>query len=231
MLMQRGARSASIICAGISHLRSGTAGTKTLFCARDHFGIKPFYYADLDDQFLFSSVLDCVRLHPDVSDTLNETAIGDFLLFGLNYDGATTAFRDVRRLLPAHSLTIKKDEFFLKRYWSPPTQGRIRYRDANDYIEQFKILLQAAVKDRVRTDRVGVLLSGGLDSAAVATTARAVSKGRRRKSRFAGLYARIRIIDSRSRWGTCEGNCGILEYPGALSRSGPFAAVRRLGSR
>ncbi|HEY2108431.1 MAG TPA: asparagine synthase C-terminal domain-containing protein, partial [Candidatus Acidoferrales bacterium] len=48
---------------------------------------------------------------------------------------------------------------------------------ANDYIEQFKILLQAAVKDRVRTDRVGVLLSGGLDSAAVATTARAISKG------------------------------------------------------
>jgi asparagine synthase (glutamine-hydrolysing) len=150
---------------------------KTLFCARDHFGIKPFYYADLDDQFVFSSVLDCVRLHPDVSDALNETAIGDFLLFGLNYDGATTTFRDVRRLLPAHSLTIKKDEFFLRRYWSPPTQGRIRYRDANDYIEEFKILLQAAVKDRVRTDRVGVLLSGGLDSAAVATTARAVSNG------------------------------------------------------
>jgi asparagine synthase (glutamine-hydrolysing) len=121
-------------------------------------------------------VLDCVRLHPDVSDTLNETAIGDFLLFGLNYDGATTTFRDVRRLLPAHSLTIKKDEFFLKRYWSPPTHGHIRYRDANDYIEQFKILLQVAVKDRVRADRVGILLSGGLDSAAVATTARAVSK-------------------------------------------------------
>jgi len=149
---------------------------KTLFCARDHFGVKPFYYADLDDQFVFSSVLNCVRMHPDVSDTLNETAIGDFLLFGLNFDDATTAFSDVRRLLPAHSLTITQDEFFLKRYWRPPTNGRIRYRDANDYIEQFKILFQAAVKDRIRTDRVGILLSGGLDSAAVATTARTLSK-------------------------------------------------------
>jgi len=149
---------------------------KTLFCARDHFGVKPFYYADLDDQFVFSSVLNCVRMHPDVPDTLNETAIGDFLLFGLNFDDATTAFRDVRRLLPAHSLTITQDEFFLKRYWRPPTNGRIRYRDANDYIEQFKILFQAAVKDRIRTDRVGILLSGGLDSAAVATTARTLSK-------------------------------------------------------
>jgi asparagine synthase (glutamine-hydrolysing) len=149
---------------------------KTLFCARDHFGVKPFYYADLDDQFVFSSVLNCVRMHPDVSDALNETAIGDFLLFGQNFDDATTAFRDVRRLLPAHSLTVKKDEFFLKRYWSPPTNGRIRYREADDYIEQFKILLQSAVKDRIRADRIGILLSGGLDSAAVATTARALSK-------------------------------------------------------
>jgi asparagine synthase (glutamine-hydrolysing) len=150
---------------------------KTLFCARDHFGVKPFYYADLDDQFVFSSVLNCVRMHPDVSDTLNETAIGDFLLFGINFENATTAFRDMRRIPPAHSLIVSKDEFFLRRYWSAPTNGRIRFRDANDYIEQFKILLQAAVKDRVRTDRVGVLLSGGLDSAAVASTARAISKG------------------------------------------------------
>jgi asparagine synthase (glutamine-hydrolysing) len=150
---------------------------KTLFCARDHFGVKPFYYADLDDQFVFSSVLDCVRLHPDVSDALNETAIGDFLLFGMNFDYATTSFRDVRRLSPAHSLIVSKDEFFLKRYWSPPTNGRIRYRNADDYLEHFKILLQAAVKDRLRTDRVGVLLSGGLDSASVATTVRALAKG------------------------------------------------------
>lgn len=148
---------------------------KTLFCVRDHFGVKPFYYADLDDQFVFSSGLHCVRMHPEVSETLNETAIGDFLLFGLNFDDATTAFRDVRRLQPAHTLTITRDKFFLKRYWSPPTNGRIRYRDADDYIEQFKILFQAAVKDRIRTDRVGILLSGGLDSGAVATTARALS--------------------------------------------------------
>jgi len=150
---------------------------KTLFCARDHFGIKPFYYADLDDQFVFSSALNCVRMHPGVSDNVNEAAIGDFLLFGLNFDNATTAFRDVRRLQPAHSLTITQDEFFLKCYWSPPTNGRIRYRDADDYIEQFKALFQVAVKDRIRTDRVGVLLSGGLDSAAAATTARALSRG------------------------------------------------------
>ncbi|MGA8144870.1 MAG: asparagine synthase-related protein [Candidatus Acidiferrales bacterium] len=149
---------------------------KILFCARDRFGVKPFYYADLDGVFVFSSVLNCVRLHPDVSEDLNETAIGDFLLFGLNCDTATTTFRDVRRLPPAHTLTVTAEEFHLKRYWSPPTDGRIRYRHADDYIEHFKVLLQAAVKDRLRAERVGILLSGGLDSGAVATTARTLSK-------------------------------------------------------
>jgi len=149
---------------------------KVLFCARDHFGVKPFYYADLDHQFVFSSVLDCVRLHPDISDELNETAVGDFLLLGMNGEAATTSFRDVQRLAPAHTLTISKDEFRLRRYWTPPVDGRLRYEQADDYLEHFKVLLQAAVKDRLRTDRVGVLLSGGLDSGAIATTAQAIAK-------------------------------------------------------
>ena len=47
-----------------------------LFCARDHFGIKPFYYAALGELFLFSNTLDCLRLHPRVSCELNDAAIG-----------------------------------------------------------------------------------------------------------------------------------------------------------
>lgn len=165
----------------VQHLRGDFAFAiwdgrrKTLFCARDHFGVKPFYYADLDHAFIFSSVLNCVRQHPDVSDALNETAIGDFLLFGMNCETATTTFRDVRRLPPAHTLTVSKDEFLLKRYWTPPTDGRIRYKHTDDYIEHFKVLLQSSVKDRLRTDRAGIWLSGGLDSAAVASTAQALS--------------------------------------------------------
>ncbi|MGH9744572.1 MAG: asparagine synthetase B family protein [Candidatus Acidiferrales bacterium] len=166
----------------VQHLRGDFAFAiwdrrqKTLFCARDHFGVKPFYYADLDNSFVFSTVLNCVRLHAGVSEELNEAAIGDFLLFGLNCDSATTTYRDVRRLPAAHSLTISGDEFHLRRYWAPPTDGRIRYQHADDYIEHFKFLLQAAVKDRLRTERAGILLSGGLDSAAIATTAQSLSK-------------------------------------------------------
>ena len=81
------------------------ARRKTLFCARDHFGLKPFYYAEVGDLFLFSNTLNCIRLHPEITDELNDSAIGDFLLFGLNCDLTTTTFRDIRRLPPAHCLS------------------------------------------------------------------------------------------------------------------------------
>jgi asparagine synthase (glutamine-hydrolysing) len=149
---------------------------KLLFCARDHFGVKPFYYAEPGALFLFSNVLDCLRQHPDISADLNDAAIGDFLLFGLNCDEATTTFRDIRRLPAAHSMTVSGDDLRIRRYWSAPTSGKIRYQRPEDFVEHFQILLQAAVADRLRTDRVGILLSGGLDSATVATAARDLSR-------------------------------------------------------
>ena len=162
----------------VQHLRGDfafaiwDARKKLLFCARDHFGVKPFYYSDLGELFLFSNTLDCLRQHPEVSEELNDAAIGDFLLFGLNCDAATTSFRDIRRLPAAHAMTISSDGLRMQRYWSAPTEGRIRYNRAEDYVEHFQILLQAAVADRTRVDRAGILLSGGLDSATIATTAR-----------------------------------------------------------
>jgi asparagine synthase (glutamine-hydrolysing) len=165
----------------VQHLRGDfsfaiwDAPKKLLFCARDHFGVKPFYYAELGELFLFSNVLDCLRKHPDVSEELNDAAIGDFLLFGLNCDVATTTFRDVRRLPAAHAMTISSEGLGIQRYWSAPTEGRIRYKHPEDYVEHFQILMQAAVADRMRVDRAGILLSGGLDSGTVASIARELS--------------------------------------------------------
>ncbi len=144
---------------------------RTLFCARDHFGIKPFFYAHIDGQFVFSNTLDCVRLHTMVSDRLNEQAIGDFLLFDSNQDLQTTVFADIQRLPPAHTLTVVAGEIRLRRYWTLPEGDLIRYRRKQDYVDEFLELLRAAVSDRLRTNRVSVQMSGGLDSPAVAAIA------------------------------------------------------------
>ncbi len=165
----------------VEHLRGdfsfGVWDTRNnqLFCARDHFGIKPFYYTQRQGLFVFSNTLNCMRMHPDVSGELNDAAIGDFLLFGLNYNAATTSFRDIQRLPAAHSLSISPEGMNIKRYWAPPTDGRIRYSKPEEYVENFQSLLQTAVEDRLRTDRVGILLSGGLDSSSVAAVTKEVS--------------------------------------------------------
>jgi len=165
----------------VEHLRGDfafaiwDARQKTLFCARDHFGIKPFYYAEIGEQILFSNTLNCVRLHPDLPDELNDQAVADFLLFGLNCDTSTTTFRDIRRLPPAHYLMATTDGFRVKRYWSTPVDGRIRYKHSREYVEHFQVLLKEAVEDRMRMDRAAIFLSGGLDSGAVAATMREVS--------------------------------------------------------
>src|SRR3989441_9985525 len=125
-------------------------------------------------------------MHPEVSGELNDAAIGDFLLFGLNCNNATTSFRDIQRLPPAHSLSISPEGLKIRRYWTPPTDGRIRYSKPEEYVENFQSLLQAAVGDRLRTDRVGILLSGGLDSSSVAAVAKEVSAKNDRRTDIRG---------------------------------------------
>jgi asparagine synthase (glutamine-hydrolysing) len=147
------------------------ARTRRLFCARDHMGIKPFYYADLGRWLVISNTLDCIRQHPAVSDRLNDLAIADFLLFGSNQDAGSTTYNDIRRLRPAHTLTWSENGLELHRYWSLPIEEPVYRRSDGEYLDHFNELLQNAVSDRLRGDRVGVFMSGGLDSPLLARTA------------------------------------------------------------
>jgi asparagine synthase (glutamine-hydrolysing) len=142
------------------------------FCARDHFGVKPFYFTHIDNKFAFSSSLNELRLNPRVSNTVNEIAVGDYLLFGVNQDLSTTIFKDIQRLPPGHTLTVANGSITTRRYWTSEPTTEVRFRDAASYVERFRELLARAVKDRLRTDRVGISMSGGLDSTSLAALAR-----------------------------------------------------------
>lgn len=140
------------------------------FCARDQLGIRQLYYSVSADCFVFSNTLNCLRLHPRVSDKLNEQAIGDFLLFGQNQEKETTTFADIKRLPRAHTLSVSAGGVQLREYWTP-SASTIRYRNNRDYIERFQELLNTSVAGRLRTERIGISLSGGLDSSAIAAVA------------------------------------------------------------
>ncbi|MFZ3209957.1 MAG: asparagine synthase-related protein, partial [Terriglobales bacterium] len=144
---------------------------KCLFCARDQVGIKPFYYAETKRWLVFSNTLDCVRMHAEAAGGPNELSVADFLLFGSIQDSSATIFAGIRRLPPAHALTWCGGKLSVKRYWTPPLDEEVHYQHPTDYEEHFRQLLQTAVKDRLRSDRAAISLSGGLDSTSVAALA------------------------------------------------------------
>ena len=191
--------------------------TQRLFCAHDHFGVKPFYYAQVGNCLLFSNTIACLRQHPQVSSQLNDRTVGDILLFNFNYNLATTIFANIQRLLPAHTLTWSLERGLQPRqYWTMPVPELIRYKNSQDYIDRFQELMSQAVGDRLRTDRVASFFSGGLDSTTIAATALAVARQRNQQldlKAFTVVYDRL--IPDRERYyaGLAAASLGIpIDY-------------------
>jgi len=154
------------------------APRRRLFCARDQLGVKPLFYARLGDTVVVSNTLECVRRHPLISQDLHEPAIADFLLFGANQDAASTIWRDVHRVPAAHCVTWSMEATRLRRFWKVPVDEPVHYARAADYTDRFTELLRRAVRDRTRTRRAAVFMSGGIDSTTLAATALAVLRER-----------------------------------------------------
>ena len=166
------------------------ANERRLFCARDHFGVKPFYYARTRNEgFIFSNTLNTLRLHPSVSDELHEPAIADYLLFGLNQNLTSTTFRDIQRLPGGHTLSISKDSLTIRRYWQL-TADSANGSDKN-CVERFQQLLTTATNDRLRASSISVSMSGGLDSTSLA----AVAQDLLRNDRGSSIHACTNVYD------------------------------------
>jgi asparagine synthase (glutamine-hydrolysing) len=145
---------------------------RRLFCARDHFGVKPCFYAHIGNSFIFSNSLNGLRRDQRVSDELNETAVGDYLALGLNQDLSSTIFHDIQRLPAGHTLSLANGVITTRRYWAPAVKNEIRFRDPQSYVGRFNELVVTAIKDRLRTNRVSISMSGGLDSTSLAAVVR-----------------------------------------------------------
>lgn len=153
------------------------ARQRRLFCARDPFGVAQLFYIQIGETLLFGNTLQALFLYPGVSPTLDEQAVADFALFDYFLDPDTTAYSAIRRLPQGQRLTWSTAGLRTERYWSPPVHVRpLRCRNPQEYVEQFRIVFDRAVADRLRTDRVGCQLSGGMDSTSIAATAYSLLK-------------------------------------------------------
>jgi asparagine synthase (glutamine-hydrolysing) len=146
-----------------------------LLAARDRLGIRPLFHAFVSGTALVSDSLDWIMSHAEVPRELDETWIGDFLIAGFGLDFDRTVRRHVRRVPPAHLLKVSAQGESLRRYWQLEIGDPIFFKDRRLYTERFRELVAEAVRDRLPEGRVGIAMSGGLDSPTLAAAAVAVT--------------------------------------------------------
>lgn len=144
----------------------------TLFCARDHLGVRPLYFARTARGFAVASAVKGLLALPDVDGRLDEVALADYLV-ALEEDLERTFYVGIRRLPAGHSLMLEAGGGVrLRRYWRPDPDHEVELRSDHEYTERLRELLRRAVECRMRsTSNTAVLLSGGLDSSVVACLA------------------------------------------------------------
>jgi len=149
-----------------------------LFCARDRFGVKPFYYAIHDGSFIFASEIKQILHATQMARVANTKTCFHFLEWGLLDSSAETFFDGILQLPAGHTLSLDPARGLnpvVHRYWelrsSPLTN-----LDEGQAISEFRELFENSIKLRLRSDvPVGVALSGGLDSSSVLCKAREIS--------------------------------------------------------
>src|SRR5258705_5532833 len=143
------------------------ASRRSLFCARDFAGARPFFYAWHDGIFCFSNTLNVLRLGPGISDALDDLFVRDFLLTGLSGDPTRSVWRDIRRLPAGHRLILSQGQIQVQRFRSLPVEEPLRLKHPGEYLENYRELLEQAVGDRLPEGEAAFYLSGGIDSGSV----------------------------------------------------------------
>jgi asparagine synthase (glutamine-hydrolysing) len=143
---------------------------RTLLAARDPLGIYPLFYARARRRWLFSTSVDLLVHHPDVSGAFNRPVLAG-LVCHLWPDADETCFEQIRRVPAGHGLVVAATGHRLFRYWDPAPPDRPMPWVGPDEVEQFEGLFRQAVDRCLAFGPTGVFLSGGLDSVSVAVTA------------------------------------------------------------
>jgi len=142
---------------------------RVLFIARDRLGIKPLYYTRTAKEFLFGSEIKVLLEHPETRPELNRAAIPEYLAFGY-LSGDETLYRGIHKLMPGHWLELNDSgEIQIAPYWDLQPVVDDPAKDEAYYVQSYRELIEKAVESHLMSDvPLGVFLSGGLDSSAVA---------------------------------------------------------------
>lgn len=142
-----------------------------IFCSRDRFGIKPFYYTNIADKFVFGSEIKQILAGGTGTAIANMRAVRDFLVEGYHDHTNETFFLGVHSLRPGHNLiySVKANTFREIKYYSLAVVPGLPEMDEKSATALFSADINRSVNYQLRSDvKVGVCLSGGLDSSSIA---------------------------------------------------------------
>lgn len=160
-----------------------------LFCARDEFGIKPFYYYFDFRRFLFASEIKSIIEDKTIEKKPNNRIICDYLVYAYLDHTEETFFDGIKQLLPAHYLVIKDGKLSIKRYWDLNPEEKYEPADDVKYAQRFYELFEDSIRLRLRSDvPVGTCLSGGLDSSSIVCVVNNLLRGQTLNVEFANKF-------------------------------------------
>jgi asparagine synthase (glutamine-hydrolysing) len=204
---------------------------RRLFCARDHFGVKPFYYYHAPGRlFVFGSEIKTLFCLPEVPTRLNEARIVDYLQSD-SEDTEVTFYRDVMRLPPGHAMVVGAGGFSKWPYWRLEIRGELRLRSDEEYNEAFREVFGEAVRCRLRSAfAVGSELSGGLDSSSVVCVARQIlaREGRAPLQTFSAVYDDVPESDERPYVEAVLAQGGLAPHFVRADRLNPLNDIERI---
>jgi asparagine synthase (glutamine-hydrolysing) len=147
------------------------APRRRLLLARDRLGIKPLYWTVVNGRLLFGSEIKAILESGLVRKEANEQALPE-LLSTRYLSGEETLFRGIRRLMPGHTLVYENGEVTIRQYWDVPAgdvNPELARMTERQLVGRFRELLEESVRLRLMADvPLGMFLSGGLDSSAIA---------------------------------------------------------------
>ncbi|TPJ33292.1 lasso peptide isopeptide bond-forming cyclase [Mesorhizobium sp. B2-8-3] len=200
---------------------------QALFCARDHFGVKPFYYHSTGRRFAFASEIGPILALDGIGRRLSEHQISGFLA-GLPDDPQATHYAEIFRLPARHGMTVAGRQVVVRRYWQiEPSQRPPR----SDAAEEFRHLFAQSVENRMRgTPAVGAMLSGGLDSSSIACLAglRAAAQRNPRLKTFSLVFDKGSPMDEKPFIDAVLGGNPLDATLIAVSNYAPFAEFERI---
>lgn len=158
------------------------AKNQRILAARDPMAMRGFYYYRAGDEFIFATEIKQILAVPGVPRRLFEPAVGAYLI-GPYALPEWTLYEGIFQLQPAHALSVEPGQFRIWRFWDIDRGYEIRYRRDEEYGEHFLEIFKESVRCRLsRSKKTGILLSGGVDSGAVASVAGWLSKNESNKN-------------------------------------------------